>query len=305
MSVSTCANACLAAEAMRRLAFLTAATLLGFSGMSAAHAQLNLAYSFETGLEGFAPNPSSVNITVTQDTIGATDGANSMKLELNAGATFEGALGSSPPAVIDNPPGVEIVRFDLTLTEAFAGVFVQGGITVFGQTQDGSQQGLEIQFNANEVALGDLGAGTHQIDIELAEAIHPTQGAFGAFNDIFGDDPTDLVPTGFQIYLNKSADAPWIGYVDNIRVGVAPTEPDADFNDDGDVDSVDLGIWKDSFGPSALGDADGDLDSDGQDFLLWQRQLTGSGISAVPEPTTLYLAAVALLAGRSKRRRMV
>jgi hypothetical protein len=305
MSLSTCAKACLAVNALRRPAFLMAVILVACSGMSAAQAQLNLAYSFETGLEGFAPNPSSLNITVTQDATGATDGANSMKLELTAGATFEGALGDSPPAVIDNPPGVEIVRFDLTLTEAFAGVFVQGGITVFGQTQDGSQQGLEIQFNANEVPLGDLGSGTHEIEIELAEAIHPTQGIFGAFNDIFGDDPTDIIPTGFQIYINKSADAAWIGYVDNIRVGVAPAEPDADFDNDGDVDGIDLGIWKGAFGPSALGDADGDLDSDGQDFLLWQRQLSGSGISAVPEPVALGLASIALLAGWVKLRRMI
>ena len=72
----------------------------------------------------------------------------------------------------------------------------------------------------------------------------------------------------------------------------------ADFNENGYVDGDDLADWKADFGsPDAThmqGDADGDSDSDGADFLIWQRQL-GSGVLglasnvAVPEPPTALL----------------
>jgi hypothetical protein len=71
----------------------------------------------------------------------------------------------------------------------------------------------------------------------------------------------------------------------------------ADFDDDGDVDSTDLAIWRGAFDLNQLGDADGDNDSDGNDFLIWQRQLgsipaTPAG-GGVPEPGSLALAALA------------
>jgi len=69
----------------------------------------------------------------------------------------------------------------------------------------------------------------------------------------------------------------------------------ADFDEDGDVDNDDLGIWETYYGVNALADADGDNDSDGFDFLLWQEQFTGplSTLATVPEPGTMTL----LLAG--------
>jgi hypothetical protein len=72
----------------------------------------------------------------------------------------------------------------------------------------------------------------------------------------------------------------------------------ADFDDDGDVDSTDLAIWRAAFDLNQLGDADGDNDSDGADFLIWQRQQGSApavaATKAVPEPTATVMA-VALL----------
>src|SRR5580765_902164 len=48
-----------------------------------------LAYSFETDLQGFHGNGGGT--TITQDTIGATDGTQSMKVSIVGGATFVGA----------------------------------------------------------------------------------------------------------------------------------------------------------------------------------------------------------------------
>jgi hypothetical protein len=86
---------------------------------------------------------------------------------------------------------------------------------------------------------------------------------------------------------------------DKVVLSVEPIT--ADFNLDGIVNDGDLDDWQTAYQAGTnLGDADGDGDSDGRDFLLWQRQY-GSGVPlassrAVPEPSglTLVLAAVAL-----------
>ena len=68
----------------------------------------------------------------------------------------------------------------------------------------------------------------------------------------------------------------------------------ADFEPDGDVDSDDLATLTAAYGTNANGDTDGDNDTDGTDFLRWQRQYTGpagfSAIAAVPEPSAWLLA---------------
>ncbi len=73
----------------------------------------------------------------------------------------------------------------------------------------------------------------------------------------------------------------------------------ADFNHSGTVDNADLAILQQSYGVNAGGDADGDNDTDGKDFLVWQRGNTAplqslststlSTLNAVPEPTSLLL----------------
>ncbi len=74
----------------------------------------------------------------------------------------------------------------------------------------------------------------------------------------------------------------------------------ADFNRDGYVDAIDLGLWQTNFGtPESVGDADQDGDTDGADFLIWQREVTESHVAGhdavrqatlgVPEPAALWL----------------
>jgi hypothetical protein len=70
----------------------------------------------------------------------------------------------------------------------------------------------------------------------------------------------------------------------------------ADFNQDGDVDGLDLVEWQAGYGVNADGDADFDNDTDGRDFLIWQRQfgqssgpLEGGSLAAVPEPSSMLL----------------
>ena len=97
---------------------------------TAAHAQDTLVYSFEPDLEGFGPN--GAGITVTQDTIGATEGTNSMKVAMT-GPTFVGALTGNLHPDIGDPPGLDHVTFDMTLTDPFPeGGFAVVGVMIFG-----------------------------------------------------------------------------------------------------------------------------------------------------------------------------
>jgi hypothetical protein len=282
--------------------------LLALCSASATWAEVTLAYSFENDLEGFGPNGGGV--TITHDTIGATDGTMSMKMALVQGATFVGALTGSLAPQIGDPPGMDVVRFDLTITEAFPEMgFVDAGIMVFGVTQPDDPQGqraVQAQFFENQFPLGDLPAGTHEVEMQLTKAPHPLTFVTSSFNEIFGEigsGPNDVIPTGFQIYINKSGNAPWTGYIDNIRLGTLPPAADADFNDDTFVNAADLVIWRDAFGDDALGDADGDLDSDGADLLLWQQQfdLAAGAFASVPEPSTAGVAGAILLLAFRRR----
>src|SRR5664279_3863353 len=73
-------------------------------------------YSFESpsvNPDGFGPNGGGV--TISQDTIGATAGANSLKVSIVPGATFVGALTGNLDPAFGNPPGVNHILFDLTI----------------------------------------------------------------------------------------------------------------------------------------------------------------------------------------------
>jgi hypothetical protein len=85
----------------------------------------------------------------------------------------------------------------------------------------------------------------------------------------------------------------------------------ADFNEDTFVNGGDLVVWRSAFGINPNGDADADGDSDGRDFLIWQRQVGASSLSAttlgasaaVPEPQSALLALAASAALRFSCRR--
>ena len=85
-----------------------------------------------------------------------------------------------------------------------------------------------------------------------------------------------------------------------------------DFDADALVTDADFTRWSDGFGAAGdathwVGDADGDADADGWDFLTWQRRLGGNGVEpsagAVPEPGGGWLAVSAGLASCWRRRR--
>ena len=192
-------------------------------------------YSFENppgNLDGFAANGGGV--TLTDDTLGATAGTNSLRTNVITGATFVGALTTLLPPNIGDPPGLDYVLFDLTIGpgEQFTGTRGVVGVTVFGHTQPGPGQqfGLPAQFADTEDLLGKAPGTYRDVRIDLNSATHPATFTPGqSFNDIFGtpgSGPSDLLPSGFQFFFSKSNDAPLTVYIDNVRAGMIP-EPAA------------------------------------------------------------------------------
>jgi hypothetical protein len=209
---------------MRISLFCCTATFVMLGCGSFAAAQ-SLLYSFEGGIDGFAGNGGGA--MVASSTTGATNGTGSLEFSVIQPATFVGALTSTIPAALNDPPKVQSILFDLTIEERFTGGFANLGITVFGASQPdypgGQQFGLQAQF-ADFEPIGGLAPGTYtDLEIDLGSATHPLTFATGSFNDIFGGFGTgvdDMIPTGFQFYLNKSNDAPIAIYIDNVRAVV-------------------------------------------------------------------------------------
>lgn len=82
----------------------------------------------------------------------------------------------------------------------------------------------------------------------------------------------------------------------------------ADFDQNGLVNQDDLLKWSSDFGVNGGSDADGDGDSDGRDFLIWQREFDGGpvnlgSLSVVPEPSiAAHLAAMLVVLNIGWRR---
>ena len=269
--------------------FLIAFLAILILSISETNAQGTLAYSFESGLEGFGPN--GIGVTIAQDTIGATEGTKSLKMDLVQNATYVGALAEVLDTnIIGNPPGVDFVSFDLTLLSDFPEEgFVDIFIVFFGLQPGTTEPGLESSFQENRIGIGDLSAGTYEMKMQLDMGIDPVNFVFGTFNEIFGEDPTDLIPSGFQITVNKSTQAPWVGYVDNVRFGQNPVTVAGDFNLDGFVNGEDFLLWQ-------RGETDPPLVAGA--LADWQTNygfggLTGAAVS-VPEPVCGVLLLVAL-----------
>jgi hypothetical protein len=188
-----------------------------------------LLYSFESPAvnpDGFGPNGGGV--TITQDTIGATDGTHSMKVAVVAGATFVGALTSNVAAPLAAPPiSPQEIDFDYTIAQGstFTGAFAVLGITMFGFNGPLGQFGLQAQF-APLVHLEGVAPGTYHGSIALTGATNPLDFTTNeSYNQIFtAGTPAanQLTPSGFQFFLNKSNDAPATVYIDNVTLGPVP-----------------------------------------------------------------------------------
>jgi hypothetical protein len=184
-----------------------------------------------------------------------------------------------------------------------------GTLSITGDFTQGPLGTLQIE-------IGGLVAGS-EFDQLLVSETATLAGALdvsiiGGFAPEFGDAFTVLDAgsladefTGLAEGATLSADGVEFGvtYLSDggsaVELTVTGFTLPADFNFDGHVNALDLGIWQAGYGSGSLhsqGDANGDGEVNGRDFLDWQRQF-GSSLSplaettAVPEPSSLLLVA--------------
>ena len=148
---------------------------------------------------------------------------------------------------------------------------------VAGQASLGGELILDVQSPLGDVALSILEADS-------------IVGTFDAAPPLFSHVGAGMFLTDITYGLNQ--------------VTISLVEGFADFNLDGSVDAVDLGIWQTNYGTTsgaglAEGDSNGDGRVDGPDFLTWQRRFNPQipevlSSLAVPEPTGLVLSVMSL-----------
>src|SRR5688572_63718 len=207
-----------------RSGYVCIVTALAFAWCTTpAQAQVTLAYSFEAATPAGPDGFFGLGATVTQDTIGATHLANSMKYAVGTGGFVGARTETVIPPTLNDPPGVLAVLFDMTVPEPYSGTFADIGVTLFGHALNapgGAQFGHQVQFN-DTVSIAALPVGTHtDLRIDLDQSVGPYRPG-ESFNAIFGPGPTDLtVASAFQFFISKNAANPVTVYIDNVRLVV-------------------------------------------------------------------------------------
>lgn len=149
---------------------------------------------------------------------------------------------------------------------------------------------------------------------EQLDSLNPATGIELAYN-AYGTRFFELYIADVDGAASGALDAAGRPIIDDLRAWnslLAGPPHDADFNDSGTVDVLDLTHWQTGFGETdgaepTQGDANGDQAVDGNDFLIWQRQLADDNVAghalAIPEPRSWLLIATSLVASLIHRQR--
>jgi probable HAF family extracellular repeat protein len=158
-----------------------------------------------------------------------------------------------------------------------------------GVSADGS-----IVVGSSAVAIGDGGVDVYAPFIwDAANGMRDLRTVFSQLGLILpeltmtnatavSDDGRTITGFGKSVFRTPAGDLrteAWLGVLPQ------PSLP-ADFDENGVVDGGDLMRWRTGFGTTTAthmqGNADGDQDVDGADFLIWQRQLTEQAAAVEP-----------------------
>ena len=241
-------------------------------------------------------------------TLGATDGTHALQIDrtgLGSGFTWgsqvEYAGGTGNPAgqadinnLVNLINGAHAIAFDV----AFDDFLASPTWTKFGVHLTDQRPGDVFSFFQAEGSfidgLPEPGT-TYQVQIPLSAFTDASAAKLGTLAAVGLDPATEFLRLG----LSVNTDGGGLYQIDNLRIVREAAPLAGDFNNDGQVDAVDFVQWQGAFG--------GASGRQGKDLLAWQREfgtvLSNSVATAtVPEPASLALAALGLLA-RGRRRR--
>ncbi len=203
-------------------------------------------------------------------------------------------------ATTDEQLQADYMRDFMTAVFAHEGLesFIQWGFWESAMWQsDGAMYRNDWSIKPNGQAFLDLVFGEWWTDADLVAdllgeaALRGFRGEYEitiAFGDETQTFPATLTEAGLTLSLSLDS-----AYA-------------ADFDQDRDVDHDDLLAWQNSYGLGPGGDANGDGQTNGTDFLIWQSQSGLPAITAtsttIPEPTTLGLATLVFLGSLLSRR---
>jgi hypothetical protein len=180
--------------------------------------------------------------------------------------------------------------------------FHEGNLVVFAGLQAGSAWTAGTGFEIDP----DLLLGWVDFPTDLS---HPGHSGEDILDDIaFAPTPPRFTPPlasgAYTMLLQSQSSA--VNYALSFNVGAAGSVP-GDFDNNGSVNGADLDVWQNAMLGVGIADANFDGDTDGSDFLAWQRFQGQSNIAAaasIPEPAAAVLLSPLLyVAGRRLRRR--
>lgn len=175
---------------------------------------------------------------------------------------------------------------------------------------------LKLQFDSawqtsgvqNAVVTVDYGSGEVQTLNWKSDNTDPDYHATNLNETVFVDLNNPAGASSATVRFKfLDADDNWFWAIDNIKIG---TGGNADFDNDGDADGQDFLIWQRNLGKGtafAQGDADGNGVVNAADFAIWKAQFGQTGLAtgaagAVPEPASAALAVLGVIVAAGARR---
>jgi hypothetical protein len=232
------------------------------------------------------------------------DASNQLAVYLSDAAGHEVLILRSGDQAPGAPPGVV---FYATPEGFFEGALNDRGQVAIGQYLAGA--GVDLSNDFGIWATDSTGA--LQLVAREGDQLEVAPGDFRTISELNRTDHNANSNGWPSAFNNRGQLAFWASFTDGsqgVFVSNKVAHIPGDFTGDGVVDAVDLAQWQGDFNMNDDSDADLDGDSDGADFLAWQRHLNSlpatSAQNAVPEPVSAMLLAagvsVLILPGRRR-----